>query len=126
MRLLLDTHVFLWCIKGDAKFSKAMRSKILHATEVYISSASIWEIAIKVKIKRLDANIDRIVEAIVESGFLELPISAHHAAAVSHLPGIHRDPFDRLLIAQAISEPLIFLTADEELKKYSDLVEIVK
>ncbi len=125
MRLLLDTHIFLWCIKNDRRLSKAIRSRILKASDVYISSASIWEATIKIHLKKLDADVDQIVEAITESGFSELPISARHAATVSRLPDIHRDPFDRILFAQAISEPLTFLTADTELKNYSDLVEVV-
>jgi PIN domain nuclease of toxin-antitoxin system len=124
MRLLLDTHIFLWCIKDDRRLSKTTRSKILHASEVYISSASIWEATIKIKLKKLDANIEKLVEAIDESGFLELPITPRHAIAANHLPAIHRDPFDRILIAQAISEPLTFLTADTLLHNYSDLVEV--
>ena len=126
MRLLLDTHVFLWCIKNDRRLSKITRSKILQATDVYVSSASIWEATIKIKLNKLDADVDQLVEAIPESGFLELPVTVHHAAAVSRLPDIHRDPFDRILIAQAIVEPLTFLTADAELKNYSDLVEVIK
>ena len=125
MRFLLDTHVFLWWIKGDAKLSKSIRSKVLHASEVYVSSASIWECTIKMALKKLDGNVNEIVEAIVDSGFLELPITACHAAAVAGLPDIHRDPFDRILIAQAISEPLIFLTADLLLTDYSELVEVI-
>jgi PIN domain nuclease of toxin-antitoxin system len=125
MRLLLDTHVFLWAIKNDRRLSKTTRSKILNASEVYVSSASIWEAAIKVKLKKLDVDVDQLVDAIFESGFVELPITARHAATVCRLPDIHRDPFDRLLIAQAISEPLTFLTADAALKNYSDLVELV-
>lgn len=125
MRLLLDTHIFLWCIKGDAKLSKTIRSKILHASEVYVSSASIWESTIKITLKKLEGDVNEIVEAIVESGFLELPITALHAAAVATLPDIHRDPFDRILIAQTICEPLTFLTADALLKNYSELVEVI-
>ncbi len=126
MRYLLDTHVFLWCIKDDRKLSKKVRSKIVQANEVYISSASIWEIIIKVKLKKLDVNIDRLVEEISDSGFAELPITAHHAAYIRHLPNIHKDPFDRILIAQAICEPFTFLTADPILKDYSDLVELIE
>lgn len=125
MRLLLDTHIFLWCLKDDRKISKSIRSKIVSASEVYVSSASIWEAAIKIKLKKLDGNINEIADAIVQSGFLELPITALHAAAIVNLPDIHRDPFDRILVAQAISEPLTFLTADTLLKKYSDIVEVI-
>ena len=125
MRILLDTHVFLWAINNDRRLSKKTRSKILNAAEVYISSASIWESAIKIKLKKLDANIGQMVNAISESGFTELPITMHHAAAVTSLPDYHRDPFDRILIAQTILEPLVLLTADAVLKKYSDLIEVI-
>lgn len=126
MRILLDTHLFLWCIKDDKRLSKAARFKILHATEVYISSASIWEACIKIKLKKLEVDVSEMVAAIKESGFAELPITVQHAAAVAKLPDIHRDPFDRILIAQAISEPLLLLTADQQLRDYSELVEIIE
>ena len=125
MRLLLDTHIFFWIIKDDRRLSKLARNKILQGTEIYVSSASIWELAIKIKLKKIDADIKKLTEAIVESNFRELPVTVQHAAALMQLPNIHRDPFDRILIAQAISEPLTFLTADEELQKYSELVEFV-
>lgn len=125
MRILLDTHIFLWCIKDDRKLSKSVKAKIMQAGEVYVSSASIWEAVIKIKLKKLDGEINEIIEAIPESGFLELPISVQHAAAVSRLPDIHQDPFDRMLIAQAMYEPLTFLTADAMLQNYSELVEVI-
>ena len=125
MRLLLDTHVFLWCVKNDRRLNKETRNKISNATEVYVSSASIWEAVIKVKLKKLEVNIDQMVKAISSSGFLELPITIQHAATVSRLADFHRDPFDRILIAQAISEPLTLFTADHELKNYSDFIEVI-
>jgi len=127
MRLLLDTHLFLWSIKDDRRLPKEARSKILNATEVFVSSACIWEICIKIKLGKLDidASLSEVVASIAQSGFCELPITATHAAAVSQLADIHRDPFDRILIAQAISEPLTFLTADSQLKEYSELVYFV-
>lgn len=127
MRILLDTNIFLWCILDDAKLTKKTKDLIIEADERYISSASIWEIAIKKSLGKLDSNneIENLTNAIEESGFLELPITAKHAAAVYHLKHIHRDPFDRLLIAQAICEPLIFITADVQLKKYSDLIKVI-
>lgn len=125
MRYLLDTHVFLWCVKEDRRLTKTLRSKILQATEVYVSSASIWEAAIKIKLGKLEADLNELVMAIMNSGFTELAITAHHAAAITHLAEIHRDPFDRILIAQAISEPLTFLTADKVLGNYSHLVEVI-
>jgi PIN domain nuclease of toxin-antitoxin system len=125
MRLLLDTHVFLWCVKDDKRLTKAARAVLSGAAEIYVSSASIWEAAIKAKLGKLHVDVDALVAAIAESGFLELPVTAKHAAAVCKLPDVHSDPFDRLLIAQAISEPLRFLTADDVLRRYSDLVELV-
>ena len=125
MRLLLDTHIFLWCITDDKRLSKAAKAKIIHASDVYISAASIWEMTIKVKLKKLKADMKQVVKAIDESGFTELPISVEHALATSNLPDLHRDLFDRILVAQAITEPLILLTADAQLKEYSKLVEVI-
>ena len=125
MRLLLDTHVFLWCVRDDRQLGKAARATIADASEVYVSSASVWEATIKKGLGKLDVDIDELVLAIAGSGFIELPITARHAAAVSGLPELNRNSFDRILVAQAMSEPLRFLTADAMLKKYSDLVDIV-
>jgi PIN domain nuclease of toxin-antitoxin system len=125
MRLLLDTHVFLWCVKDDRQLTKSAREILAGATEVYVSSASIWEASIKAKLGKLDVDVDSLVSSIAESGFLELPVTAKHAAAVGRLPDVHSDPFDRMLIAQAICEPLRFLTADDLLGQYSDLVDLI-
>ncbi len=125
MRILLDTHVFLWYTKLDRKLTAKSRDLIQNANEVYVSSASIWEATIKARLGKLDVKIDDLIKAISSSGFLELPITAEHAAATDHLSNHHRDPFDRILLAQAITEPLAFLTADKLLKDYSKLVIIV-
>jgi PIN domain nuclease of toxin-antitoxin system len=125
MRLLLDTHIFLWWAKGDKRLPKTSIDKIKQAGEVYLSSASIWEIAIKMRLGKISANMNALIQEIHNSHFLELPVTSQHAAATLELPDIHRDPFDRILIAQAISEPLVFLTVDSKLKKYSELVEII-
>lgn len=125
MRILLDTHIFLWYIKSDRKLTKESQAMIKNAVEVYVSSASIWEATIKKKLGKLDVKIDDLVKAISSSGFLELPITIEHAAATERLVDLHRDPFDRILLAQAITEPLTFLTSDELLKDYSELVIIV-
>jgi PIN domain nuclease of toxin-antitoxin system len=92
---------------------------------VFVSAASIWEAAVKVAIGKLDAVPDDLVAGIGASGFAELPVSARHAARVVTLPRHHRDPFDRLLVAQAIHEPLHLLTADAALQRYSELVVTV-
>lgn len=125
MRILLDTHVFLWYTKSDRKLTLKSRAMIQNAVEVYVSSASIWEATIKVRLGKLNVKIDDLVKAIPASGFLELSITAEHAAATDRLSDLHRDPFDRILLAQAITEPLIFLTADALLKNYSKLVIII-
>jgi len=125
MKLLIDTHVYLWWLQDSPKLSEKARAQIQGATEVYVSSASIWEATIKASIGKLSVDVEQLVAEISRSGFQELPITAAHAATVARLPDIHKDPFDRILIAQAMSEPLRFLTADAILSGYSELVEIV-
>ncbi len=125
MRLLLDTHLFIWCVDDDPKLSAAAWSMIEAADAVYVSSASLWEITIKYQLGKLSIEPERLAGAVTSSGFLELPITIRHAVAVARLPALHRDPFDRLLLAQAISEPLHLLTADSHLEPYSELVHPV-
>lgn len=125
MRLLLDTHVYLWWLQDHPKLSKEGRTQITAASEVFVSSASIWEATIKAGIGKLEVDVNKLVAEIVGSGFQELPISARHAAMVARLPDIHRDPFDRILVAQALCEPLRLLTVDVILKGYSELVEVI-
>lgn len=125
MRLLLDTHLYIWWLNKDRHLSKITVSLIAEAQEVYISSASIWESAIKIQLGKLKANLDQLVMEIQANNFLELPITAKHAAVTSQLSNLHSDPFDRILIAQAISGPLLLLTTDKKLATYSDLVKIV-
>lgn len=125
MRLLLDTHIFLWTVSGSTQLKEPARSLIRAADAVYVSAASVWEIAIKAGLGKLQADPNDIVAAIAESGFEELPVRAVHTAGVTHLPNHHADPFDRLLIAQAIHEPLHLVTADRVLTAYSDLVMLI-
>lgn len=122
MRLLLDTHVFLWSVADSPELPKKAKEAIRDADEVFVSAASLWEIAIKVGLGKLKANPQDLVRAISGSGFTELPITALHAAQVETLPEHHKDPFDRLLVAQALTEPMHLLTADAQLKVYTDLV----
>ena len=125
MRLLLDTHVFLWAVTDSPKLKRAARQTIRAAEEVHVSAASIWEIAIKAGLGRLEGDASALLEAIASSGFRELPVSGAHAAAVQRLPPHHGDPFDRILIAQAIAEPLHLMTAEPVLARYSELVQLV-
>jgi len=121
MRVLLDTHVFLWAVAGSPLLRPSARQRIESADAVYVSSASIWEIAIKARQGKIDADPAALVGAIDASGFTELPVTAAHAAGVASLPQHHGDPFGRLLVAQALAMPLRLLTVDEQLAQYSDL-----
>lgn len=128
MRILLDTHLLLWALGDPAKLPAAARTGILDpANEILFSAASIWEIAIKAELGRADfgTNPEDIARAAVESGIDELPVRAQHAALTARLPRHHRDPFDRLLVAQAMSEPARLLTVDAALKPYSELVVVL-
>ena len=126
MRLLLDTHLFLWSIIDSKRLDRATRELVASAEAVYVSAASVWEIAIKSRLGKIDGDPSACVEAIAASGFIELPINAVHAAAVAKLEMHHADPFDRLLVAQAITEPLRLLTADPMLVPYSDVVQLIR
>jgi PIN domain nuclease of toxin-antitoxin system len=125
MRLLLDTHIFLWAVAGSPLLKPPARRLIESADEVYVSAASIWEVAIKARLGRIAADPHELAAAIEGSGFLELPVSAAHAAGVAHLASHHNDPFDRLLIAQALIEPLKLVTVDKVVAEYSDVVVLV-
>lgn len=125
MRVLLDTHIYLWWLQDHPNLSSQARTSIESATEVYVSSASLWEAAIKIGIGKLEANIADLAAHIALSGFIELPVLAKHSVQLARLPELHRDPFDRMLVAQAMCEPLRLLTADKQLVAYSELVDLV-
>ncbi|RQS11142.1 type II toxin-antitoxin system VapC family toxin [Burkholderia sp. Bp8998] len=118
MRLLPDTHIFLWIVTNDPKLGARARKLISGAYEPFVSSASIWEAAIKAGLGKLDIDVGRLICSIDTSGVRELPVRAVHGAAVRDLPHHHRDPFDRLLVAQARHEPLQLVTADAQLARY--------
>ncbi|MDF3082597.1 type II toxin-antitoxin system VapC family toxin [Burkholderia sola] len=118
MRLLFDTHIFLWVVANDPKLSVRARRWIDSADQVFIGSASIWEVAIKAGKGKLDVDVDRLVDKLKTSQYRELPVRAAHGAAVRHLPHLHGDPFDRLLVAQASYEPMVLITADGHLAQY--------
>lgn len=124
-RLLLDTHIFLWLTTDDRRLRAPARQLLTSASEIFISSVSIWEIAIKSRISKIKADPDDAILEMKTCGFHELLVSPVHAAGVAKLPMHHRDPFDRLLIAQAIAEHLQLVTADPRLGAYSGLVTVV-
>jgi PIN domain nuclease of toxin-antitoxin system len=125
MRVLLDTHVLLWALITPKRLGKDARAALESPdNDILFSAASIWEIAIKSALKRSDFRIapDIVAAAAIESGFTELPVKSAAAIQVAKLPDHHRDPFDRLLIAQAMTEPAMLYTVDTQLEVYSELV----
>jgi PIN domain nuclease of toxin-antitoxin system len=121
MSLLLDTHILLWWLADDPRLGKSVRKRIADPAErVLVSAASIWEIGIKQAIGKLELP-ESILESTQEEGFEELPITWRHAELAAHLPDHHKDPFDRMLIAQAKLEGLTLVTADSAIEAY-DLV----
>lgn len=116
MRLLLDTHVLIWWDE-DARLTAAARSAIETADQVYVSAVSDWEIAIKMSLGRLRPT-RTIAQAVDESGFEELPLRLRHTEALAKLPPLHRDPFDRMLAAQALCDRLTLVSRDRTLARY--------
>ncbi len=128
MRLLLDTHLLLWALGDPDRLDDETRALIEDASnDVLFSAASIWEIAIKTGLGRVDFAVrpEAVMHAARATGFIELPVRADVAARVVDLPPHHRDPFDRLLVAQAIAEPARLYTVDPLLPPYSELVRLV-
>jgi PIN domain nuclease of toxin-antitoxin system len=125
VKLLLDTHVLLWAMQDSRQLSMPARKRIRAAEATYVSAASLWEIAIKAQLGKLSVDSEVLEEQLSLSGLQPLPITWQHTVQVRKLPMHHRDPFDRMLVAQAMTEPLRLLTHDEGLRVYSDLVTIV-
>ncbi|MGQ0546872.1 MAG: type II toxin-antitoxin system VapC family toxin [Betaproteobacteria bacterium] len=126
--MLLDTHLLLWAVARSSRLHAEARRMVLDAAnQVYFSAASIWEIAIKGALRRSDFDVDvlRLAETLVRDGYLELPVTAAHAARVAALAAIHRDPFDRLLVAQSLAEPMTLLTNDALLGRYGSTVKVI-
>ena len=121
MKLLLDTHVLLWAASAPARIPKSTRVLIEDSeNEICFSAASLWEIAIKRGLGRRDFNVDPRVlrRALLENGYHELAITGDHVIQVDQLPPKHRDPFDRILVAQAIVEGITLVTNDQKLASY--------
>jgi PIN domain nuclease of toxin-antitoxin system len=126
MKLLLDTHILLWAAGGEPDHDlgtmpeEAVRTVLDRENDLIFSAASIWEVAIKSGLGRSDFRVDAhlLRRGLLDNGYAELAINGAHAAAVSQLPPIHRDPFDRMLLAQATAEGLTLVTADAVLASY--------
>lgn len=125
MNLLLDTHVFLWFVIQSPRLSKSIYHQIKTTPVVYISAASLWEIVIKIQLNKLAADPNELSAKIADSGFQELPVSVLHTLALERLPLHHRDPFDRILVAQAQVEHLRMLTCDASLKPYGPVCQML-
>jgi PIN domain nuclease of toxin-antitoxin system len=121
VKLLLDTRAFLWFATGDRRLGRMARAALEHTeAQLFLSAASVWELAIKSSLKRLvlPDPIEQYVAEKIAEGYHVMPIEWPHVAAVERLPFFHRDPFDRLLAAQALAEKMPMITADKAFKKY--------
>jgi PIN domain nuclease of toxin-antitoxin system len=118
LRLLLDTHILLWWQRADRRLGRPLTRAIAEADAVYVSAASLWEIVIKVKLGKLDASVDAVFD-LEADGFRELPIRGLHARVAGDLPPHHKDPFDRVIAAQAQVEGLTLVTSDPIFTKYA-------
>lgn len=122
MRLLLDTSIVLWVADDSPRLSDDARQTIESAEAVFVSSMSLWEMVIKARLGKLKVDFDRLLSRMQTAGIQELGVTWRHVMAVRALATHHRDPFDRMLVAQAISEPLRLITSDAQLSPYSDLI----
>ncbi|MDR5824405.1 type II toxin-antitoxin system VapC family toxin [Caballeronia sp. LZ043] len=118
MRVLLDTHIYIWRVSRDRRLSARFRQAIEEAQQVCVSTASIWEMSIKAARGKLEPDAERAIDVLEQHPFIVLPVRLVLARVVRYLRLVHRDPFDRVLLAQAITEELDFLTADTELASY--------
>jgi len=128
MKFLLDTHLLLWAAGKPQKLSKRARSLILDPeNELLFSAASLWEVAIKRGLGRKDFQVDArlLRRGLLDNGYIELPIISDHVVATENLPPLHKDPFDRLLVAQATVEGITFLTTDSLVSQYPGPIRTV-
>jgi PIN domain nuclease of toxin-antitoxin system len=125
MKLLIDTHILLWAA-ADMLPGEAIPYITNEDNELFFSAASIWEIIIKKGLNRSDFQVDPIALywGLLDNGYTELTITSHHALAVASLPQVHKDPFDRILIAQAKTEGILLLTSDKTVSHYSPTIYI--
>jgi PIN domain nuclease of toxin-antitoxin system len=128
VKLLIDTHLLLWAAAMPDRLSpRAVARLEAPDNRLLFSAVSLWEIAIKAALGRSDFTVDprRLRQGLIDNDYEELPLTGAHALALADLPAIHKDPFDRILIAQAKVEGLALLTADATLARYGDPVEVV-
>lgn len=125
MRLLLDTQIALWALVDDPRLGQKARDLILDSdNEINVSTATVWEVAIKHGLGRGDMPVSgtRAAKLFSEAGYRELPVTWKHAALVDELSAIHGDPFDRILVAQSLAEPMRLVTRDKTISQYNDTI----
>ena len=122
---MLDTNIFLWYFWGSSRIDNIKDLIESEDTTVYISSVSWWEIAIKVRTGKINLDFEQLSSAAEKYSFIELPITGKHIKNYFNLPSLHKDPFDHMLLAQAISTPMRFITGDSLLAEYSSLVMVI-
>jgi PIN domain nuclease of toxin-antitoxin system len=128
VKLLADSHILLWAASSPGRLSETAKAFLIDPeNELYFSAANIWEIAVKSALGRTDfqTNPIRLQQGLLENGYHEIPILSAHGIAAARLPPLHKDPFDRILIAQAASEEMLLLTSDVTLAKYQGPVRLV-
>ena len=128
MKYLLDTHLLLWIASGSQCLSKTAKKLLLdEQNEFWFSAGSIWEIVLKNSLGRADFHVEPSVfrRALLDNGYMEIPIKSEHTIMIKNLPTLHKDPFDRILIAQSLVEGYILLTNDASLKQYSGSVQLI-
>lgn len=128
MKFLLDTHLLIWASTGSSRLSKAARALIeAEDSELLFSAASIWEIAIKYQLRRKDFDVAprQLRRGLLDNNYQELLVSSNHGVTIDQFPPLHRDPFDRILVAQAIVEGIILLTADPMIARYPGPIRLV-
>ncbi|WP_313055998.1 type II toxin-antitoxin system VapC family toxin [Pseudomonas lopnurensis] len=125
MRILIDTHILLWILQDSPRLSAKARQQLQRASEVYVSAASFWEIAIKQGLGKLNVDIESLRASCEMSGIIELPVTVDHAIELLGLAPLHKDPFDRIIAASAVAEPMKLMTADSKVAAYTNLAILV-
>ena len=126
MKLLLDTHILLWWLNDDEKLSEYGRQFIQNPdNDIFVSHVSLWEIQIKTMAGKLNADLETIIQQLPDNNFQQLAIHSNHILTLAKLLSHHQDPFDRMLISQALSEPLHLITHDKNVSLYSESIVLV-
>ena len=126
MKLLLDTHILLWWLSDNDQLSLKARELISNPeNDIFVSHVSLWEIQIKVMTGKIQVDLSRLIAQLSQNNFIQLTSHTDHILQLAKLPPYHQDPFDRMLIAQALSEPLKLVTHDKYVSMYSESIILV-